>query len=194
MLITEKRTETILNYLRDAHYMDECSIYGENGYTLEDGKDKIAFADWNPISTNIQKYLELIGYELQWCDEWIINHETSKCYRTQGDSYSWKPYYFLFDDCEVVGGDEIEENETLAEEYINEYLLNNSKQVNLFDIDKTLFRLGFDLEPDNFEFGWYGQNDDPKAIAEELMKKGKDFVFSGLNNSQWASNFEVWTR
>jgi len=194
MLVTDKKTEVILNNLRDNHWMNECSDYGEKGYTLAEGKDKIAFADWNPISDNVQKYLELIGYELQWSDEWIQSCETDKCYRVTGDCYSWKPYYVLFNECEVVGGDEIEENEAIAEEYINEYLLNDHRQVNLFDIDGTLFGMGFNPEPNNFESGWYGQNDSPEAIAEELTKKGKDFVFSGLSNQQFASNFTVWTR
>ena len=194
MLVTDKKTRVILNNLRDVHYLEECSDYGEKGYSLPEGKSQIAFANWNPISKNIQKYLELIGYELQWSDEWIQSYETSKCYRVTGDCYSWKPYYFLFNECEVVGGDEIEEDEAIAEEYINEYLLNNCEQVNLFDIDKTLFGMGFSPEPNNFESGWYGENDSPEEIAKSLTKAGKDFVFSGLSNEQFRSNFSVWTR
>ena len=105
MLVTEGKTQVILDNLREVQYMEECSEYGDQGYRLTSG-ERIAFANWNNVSDNTQKYLELIGYELQWNDEWIINYETDKCYRCQPDSYSWTPYYHITEGGEIIGGDQ----------------------------------------------------------------------------------------
>ena len=112
MLVTEGKTQVILDNLREVQYMEECSEYGDQGYRLSSGT-RIAFANWNDISDNVQKYLELNGYELQWNDEWIINYETDKCYRCSPDSYSWTPYYHITDG-ENIGGDEIETDTDIA--------------------------------------------------------------------------------
>ena len=55
--------------------------------------------------------------------------------------------------------------------------------------------MGFELHnTDSYENGWYGKNDSPEDIGNSLNESGKDFVFSGLSNSQFCINFDVWTR
>ena len=194
MLVTEGKTQVILDNLRDVQYMEECSDYGDQGYRLTSGT-RIAFANWNDISDNVQKYLELIGYELQWNDEWIINYETDKCYRCQPDSYSWTPYYHITEGGEIIGGDEIETDADIAIGYINDHLINDFNHINLFSICNVLESMGFELHnTDEYESGWYGKNDSPEDIGNSLNESGKDYVFSGLRNSQFCINFDVWTR
>jgi hypothetical protein len=197
MLVTEKRTEAILNgYIRDGSCRVEvCADYGEPGYRLEVESNQIAFANWNDISENVQKYLGLIGYELQWSDEWMISYETDKCYRAEPDSYAWTPYYYITEDGEIIGGDEVENQPDNAMAYVEDYLLNDAKRINTFEICNILKEMGFELHnPEPYESGFYGKDDSPKEIGKALKEAGRDYVFSGLSKSQFCINYDVWTR
>lgn len=188
-------TREILELLSDKYcHIDWCSSYGEKGYSHE--KEMILFSNWNRFPKYVNKALEK-QFELEWSDEWIISDRTHKCYRTKGDCWHWKPYYTIINDCEVVGGDELENdnNRKLVELYINEELIDNPDKVNLFNIKLSSF--GFELIDDNYyESGWYGRSDNPSKILKDLKEKfpDKEFIFSGLRNEQFRSTFYVYGR
>ena len=104
MHITQKRTDKILHALQDKHYLEYCSHYGEPGY--QDPEKSILFANWNPISKPICAYLEEAGYELEWSDEWYIDYNNDKAWRTSPDSYGWVRQIVYTDDGEVLTPDD----------------------------------------------------------------------------------------
>jgi hypothetical protein len=174
-------------------YVDYASSYGEPGYT--DPEKAILFADWNPMHREIGDYLERAGYALEWSDEWIVCSETGKAYRTQPDSYSWTPYYHLTEDGDVIGGDEIENDESVAREYLD-LIENDPRKANLFDLDFE--SLGYRrLNEADFEAGFYpGQNDNPRKILADLQAKDPDgqFVFSVTGKGQFDVHFAVYRK
>ena len=175
---------------KHAQYCEFASHYGEPGYT--DPKLGILFANWNNVPQFISDALERRGFELEWSDEWIIQHETDKAYRTSPDCYSWTPYYHLTNGGEVIGGDEIEAD---PDDYIEE-ILNDCHKVNVFDIDFEAH--GFtEVQEDDFETGWHpGQNDDPAKVFAHLKQSNPDhdFLFDITEQSQFYMKWKVWRR
>lgn len=56
------------------------------------------------------KVFEETGCELEWYDEWIIDQDRDKAYRTQSDSYWWYPSFYLDDAGEMwTPDDDIED-------------------------------------------------------------------------------------
>lgn len=104
MNITDKRTSIVLNALQERHDVKLCSYYGEPGYT--DPENGIVFANWNNISSTLANYLESAGYGLEWSDEWMIDYNHDKAYRTSPDSYGWQSSIVLSGDCEWLTPDD----------------------------------------------------------------------------------------
>jgi hypothetical protein len=194
--IDQKRVDRILNLLQEKHWLEWCESYGEKGYS--DPEKGILFANWNDVPKRIADYLEAAGFDLEWQDEWLISYSANKCYRTSPDSYGWSPYYLLNDwtNGEIIGGDEIEESEELALDYIYNYLLNDHHCINLFDIRGVLDKEGFTLWNNYpFENGFFeGMNDNPKDIAKQLEAAGFDFIFSDFDPSQFYCRFNVYIK
>ncbi len=192
LVVEEEKTEKLLSDLIEEG-ADYCQKYGEKGYS--DPKTGIIFHNWNNVEQKIQDYLELAGYELEWSDEWVIDYENNKAYRTSGNSYHWESQ-IRFDDngnlytpdsdviewlelCQVVEGDEI--NNCLPS-YVSDDLLEAHGYLK--------------YNADSFENGWHaGQTDEPKEIAEKLFVEIGDcesLVFKLDENSQFYSKFSVY--
>jgi hypothetical protein len=168
-----------------------CADYGEPGYHSPD--NGVMLGNWNDVPQYIKNGLERRGFSLEWYDGWTINHDTNKAYRTTPSHYGWKPYFIQNDwtNGEIIGGDEIENNEDLQAAYIEEYLLNNERAASLFNIN--LEKRGFTKVKPHFESGLHeGQNDDPSAIAEQY--KDVDFVLTIDELGQFDTRFSIWTR
>lgn len=177
--------------------------YAEPGYSCDETKG-IFFADWNDRTrynsetrehetldstpSRVCSILEAAGYEIEWCDEWTECDECGRAVRIQPDSYSWRPSFVLFNDCEIVCSKCVE-NDTDA--YLD-HLLNNPETADTFGIDWT--EHGFTRNDEIYENGFHpGQNDDPKAIAESLPA-GVDYLFSVDSVGQFDMRFSLWTR
>ena len=169
--------------------MEYASEYGEPGYD-NPGKG-ILFANWNYFPRGVDDLLEKMGYAIEWSDEWQIVPETGKAYRTSPNGYDWQPYYWIREnDCEIIGGDEIENDENIRDEYV-EHLTNNPRHCNLFNIDFE--SLGWTRH--NGEFGFHaGMNDNPETVFEEL-KNRYDVIFDARGgSSQFYVSWRVWIR
>lgn len=143
----------LLCKLADKYDLQWCDDYGERGYTTEKG---VILGNWNNIPEHISKWLENKGFELEWDDEWYIDHNRSKCYRTTSDSWFWQPSVVWFDSSEPFTIDDIEEDPT---EYL-EQLENDPQKCDCFRVN--LAEHGYELIDDTFEHGWHpGQTDDP---------------------------------
>lgn len=173
-------------------YWDIANEYGEPGYLREREKNGIIFANWNNVPKRVADWCEK-HFAIEWSDEWIVAWASSKAYRTNADCYDWKPYFWE-NDGEIIGGDEIENNEYIQEDYVN-YLVNNPRAVNYFAFDLT--KHGFELARSGCESGWFpGQTDNPKEILEKILEKNPDaeVIFGEYSLSQFYCQFSVWVR
>ena len=155
----EKLEQAIEKYT----YLDDyCNEYAEPGYTKDLEDSPIYFANWNPIGEKSPKLMDFIEkhVNIEWSDEWATCRECGKAVRTQGNCWGWTAYYHVFNECELICGDCIQENH--QDEYL-ESLYGNYKNFNRFF---CLTELGFENLNGVFENGWYHVNDDP----EEIMK------------------------
>ena len=182
MNITEKRTETIINYLFDDErneHVEFCSEYGEPSYT--DPEKGILFANWNNISDFAQEYLEAAGYELEWSDEWIIDYDSNKAYRTNPTHYGWEPSFILIHG-DVVGFDEDNMDEIIDELLIRyHYETNNmtplpSNALNVSDLEERGYTLCAE-----YECSW--NLDESGTLIEDVKRIVKDDKFCLLRRS-----------
>ena len=191
MNITPKRTEVILNHLRDNHYLDQCSQYGEPGY--QDPEAGILFANWNPVPGWIQKYLEEAGYELEWSDEWYVDYNYGKAYRTSADSYHWQCQIHVTEAGEVLTPDNSDSD------WVEEFMMTDkghTPKVLPSRIDPTTCDFE-QVNDEHFENGWHpGQTDDPKEIAKKLFEDStvEAMVFRLSEVSQFYVKFDVFAR
>lgn len=188
--------ESVLNNLLENGKIEQiCSEYGEQGYSLEEGKQAILFADWNDFDKhpNFMAWLEE-NYEIEWSDEWIVDYETDKCYRTTGDSYGWEQSFRINENGELITPDsDIEDWIDFCKiDYDTDKNATPNVLPSFVDTDE-LIDTGFELINDDLESGWYNRNDDPTEIAESLLEQGYIAVIFKLSGvGQFSVNFEVY--
>ncbi len=185
----------------DDHFTDYASEYGEPGYSCDSGVILGSFwcrcADIDGLHDIAAHYprvfaaLEESGYSLEWNDEWMVDGDSSKAYRTTADSYGWTPSIAYFD------GD-ILTPESDVSEWIA-YAVNDS------DVALTgrqchksvLVADGWALYESGFESGWRpGQTADPAKIlsAVQADRPGHDVVFYIDGVGQFDLEFSVYVR
>lgn len=194
MNITKHRTKIIFNYLQDKHWAEWCGHYGEPGY--QDPEKGIVFCNWNPVPKWIGEYLEEAGYACEWSDEWYVDYDYDKAYRTSPDSYGWQPQIMFSEAC----GDYITPDDPL-EDWIQECSIQspNDRMRALpgWVTAAQLEEQGFEKFNGLFETGWHpGQTDDPSKTAREIFKDDSihDVVFRIVENSQFYIVLEAWKR
>lgn len=132
--------------------------------------------------------------DVEWgfSDEWSRCDECGKVIRTQPDSYSFVPDYWI-NDAELLCGDCVRDNH--AEEYAQS-LINKERLANTILTDDNLEELGFIRVESDFESGWYDRNDSPKEILQTALDKhpNGEFLFSISGQAQFATQFELWAR
>lgn len=181
--------EQILETLFENGEIQYCSQYGEQGYNLEENKKLILFANWNDFDKhpNFMQWLEE-NYECEWSDEWIIDYENDKCYRTVANSYGWQQQW-RFHDCGELLTPDSDISDWL------EYVENDPKRVLPSFLEVDLEELGYELINDDLQSGWYGRHDSPEEILEELESQGyTSVVFQLACVSQFAVDFEVYAK
>ena len=170
--------------------------YGEPGYTRNFPNQPIFFSNWNKVPKHVLRWLDN-RINMEWEDEWITTYSSNKvyAYRTQPDCYHWKPSYIFNDwtNGEIVGRLDMED-EDLQRSYIEEYLLDDPKVCDMFDLDYAKF--GFEQINGDFENGWYGCVDDPKEVLKYWQEKLPDheFIFGSYSSGQFAVNFNLYGR
>ena len=190
MNITEHRTDVIIQALVEKHCAEYCGKYGEPGYT--DPEQGIIFANWNNVSNLVSDYLEEAGYELEWSDEWIVDHNHNKAYRSQPDSYHWEPSYLISDGGELITPDEA------PIEWIEECKVSDKAHpirclpsfIDADDIEQAGYRL---FNEEAYESGFFpGQDDNPTSIAAALLDRHESIIFRKTENSQFYCKFSVF--
>lgn len=162
--------------------------------------------DWGMASIDkrfprIFQQLEDQGVELAWRDEWIIDYEHSKCYRTTGDSYGWTPSYRMseYDDMLTPDSD-FDDWLDWARNDLDNALCDSMIGDN---VDRMLDERGYTRRPpdgDRFENGWYpGQDDTPPGVLDDLTRDiggrpGVDFEYVFVIDAvgQFDIHFAIW--
>lgn len=193
MNITPRRTQVILEALEEKHCLECCSTYGEPGYT--DPEKSVLLCNWNNVKPALGDYLEEAGYTLEWSDEWTISHEHDKAYRTQPDSYGWRPQTTITTDGELLTPDD-DISDWLWECALTDYS-HPPKALPSWIGSREILDEGYEKVARTHESGFYpGQNDDPRQIAEELFSQHgvESVVFQVTGSGQFDIAFAVYVK
>jgi hypothetical protein len=157
--------------------LDFANTFGEPGYT--DPEKCILLADWNDIPKSLQDRLESQGYELEWSDEWYVDHNNgSKAWRTQPDSMCWEPRTRLID------GD-ILTPDSDAQEWIQTAVNDEDNALpSWFDTDE-LERIGY---------GKSATGHDPSNRLRNVFKEFRAEGFDVILVNARRYEYDVWTR
>lgn len=155
-----------------------------------EGVTGIIMANWNDVPKKVQTVLERAGYELEWSDCVSTCSGCCKVIRTEPTHYGWKRQFW-------VGDGEILCSKCVAddpESYLDSLRGNPNAAHTLTSVD--LSEKGYIPVWGEFENGFHaGQDDDPKAIAKALEKRGvEDFIFSLDSVGQFDAHFTVWVK
>lgn len=167
------------------HDIDFAPVYGEPGYT--DPKAGILFANWNYTERDLGDYLEKLGFECEWCDEWTVVNQ--KAYRISPDSYGWESMIFLTEDGEYITPDDD------IQDWIDAMKDAPDRCLPSRYTEAMLKEAGWERVDETYENGWHpGQNDDPKKIYDALIKRSdvQSVVFRKEENSQFYIKFEAY--
>jgi hypothetical protein len=177
---------------RHTEQVDYCSAYGERGYT--DPENSILFADWNNIPKHWQNRLERMGCALEWFDEWYIDYDYGKAYRTSPDSYGWESSIMCTQDGNILTPDDD------LSDWVNACALSAIDQpihalpswISADDIRKL--GDGWQLLNAVYESGLrLGQTDRPADIARTLFQTGYSHVLFQISDvGQFDIKFIVW--
>lgn len=175
--------------------------YAEPGYSSDTGL--VATGNWNDItiySASGQKIfrsnlphrvcnlLEKMGIECEWEDEWRACHECGQLVRTQSDSYSWLPSYYIDVNCGSLQC--IDCVEADPKTYL-ESIENNPDMVNTFRNINPEDHGYVKINDQPYQTGYHpGQTDSPHKVLKELEKRGYtrvlfDMVSVGQFDSSW---------
>ncbi len=168
----EKRFQSILNAVENSNKVREeieiVSEYGEQGYTLEEGKQAILLSNWNKFDKypNIMKFFEE-NFEMEWNDEWVVDYTNGRCFRSSPDSYGWQPQFVFFND-EIISVDELNKlDEDDFHEFlvVDRYLNNPKKAINLYGFEPKGEEIGQD------DYLMFERGCDPSKMLEEAKEK-----------------------
>jgi hypothetical protein len=166
-------------------------VYGEDSSEVE----AYIFANWNNVPSYLQSWLEKRGFVLLWDDEYVFDYSQDTAYRCIPTHYGWTPDYICNDwtNGEVIGRDDLID---IADEYIDECLLNDPTQANQLLGDDVLEKHGF-VRLETGENGFHAhQTDDPSMMLKEAQTThpNADFVFSIDRTGQFDVHFSLWMR
>lgn len=217
--LSDETVRAILERFQDQHVMDYASGYGEPGYAIDgwcdDGEETpyVVLGDYwcrcdkfgqdqpgrnklHNIAAHWPKLFERLeaqGVEFEWYDEWMVDYESDKAYRTQPDSYSWQPSVIVTESCEwLTPSDDL----TTWVEWAAESSTHAIPATIARGVD--LEALGFTCWESGLENGWYpGQDADPAKVKDAIRESEGDdteVVFSLDHTGQFDVEFSAWYR
>ena len=162
----------IMQRLAEKHQWNWANEYGEPGYS----GGPVVFANWNDL--DLDKYPHIMaaikdaGIELEWDDEWVVDGDSGKCYRTEANSYMWMPSIGYADGYILTPEHDVEEWIEVAKIGSNTQQMLNRYQVR----EKLLHEAGFERYGDTeSETGWHpGQDDQPEDVIAAIKEEHGD--------------------
>ena len=198
---------------RELDHYEDTYEYGEPGYTFPYGAETpmiVLGSYWCRCDKSAELHgqdfhhprvwaqLESQGVQLEWHDEWAIDPEYGKAYRTQPDSYTWQPSYVLTEHCDMITADD--DPETIIEWATDDPGARCIPRTIMPNPEATLTAAGFTLHNDRQESGWHqGMNANPRTIMRDLAETVApidqlDIVFTLTETSQFHITFATYYR
>ena len=210
MKLSYDTINNILERYSGRHIMETASEYGEPGYSHNYGADTPLIVlgdywcrcgatsdegmhsiDWH--HPRVWAQMEKQGVQFEWHDEWMVDYDSDKAYRTTGDSYTWTPSVVFTDygDPLTPDSDILEWIEWATDDPAARCLMPFHRST--LETETEFVEYG-----DRYESGWYaGQDADPKQILAEIRKwhgDDTDVVFMLRENSQFYLGFAAYYR
>lgn len=183
--------------------------YAEPGYGSEDAV--IVLGNWNPrrfprvgepeltpeenLGPRLAELLEEAGAELEWSDEWYRCEDCYRAFRSQADSYSWKMFGTIVNECEPVCANCLRAD---VSDYLDEYR-NDPNNAVTWARPADMTAAGWvqwnpNGEPEQYEAGWHpGQDDDPRRILDSIREETEqDVVFLVNGVGQFDLRYSAW--
>jgi hypothetical protein len=191
--------KNIIQRIAESTQSDWASEYGNDSrYTQGDGPIIIQSYDMCNIMNKHPRIEQAAidqGFELVNYDEYTVDHECDKVWRTSPDSYGWTPSVVYTEHGDLITPD------SDIDEWI-EWAVNEESRclTSTFCKLADLEELGFVQEPDDdttYESGLHpGQTDDPAKMYKELRVKfpESDIIFWLKESSQFYVVFQVLRR
>lgn len=171
------------------HELDFASTYGEPGYS--DPEKSILFANWNDIPKSLQTRLEAQGFELEWSDEWYVDHNNGggKAYRTSPNGHGLESQLLMVDGGYLTPDDALEDWITQCED-------NERAALPAWWDEADIAALGWTKQTEEYESGLReGSSDNPAEIALRLQAQRKTFLFQlGRSGDAYMLAFHVWVK
>lgn len=204
-----------ITFLYDLNIVtDTADEYGEPGYRLDNPEGLFAIGDWwcrdkdcdytetyndgakrvHGVELHYERLFAILeegGVESAFYDEWWIDHNTSKAYRTEADSYSWQSSIMYSEE----HGDYLTPDDDVS--LWVEAVENNPRMcIPAWISDGDLSDLGYEERECGYESGWYGQEDNPAAILAAIRANDPhaDVVFKLDRVEQFRVTFCVYVR
>lgn len=173
--------------------------YSEPGYDIP-RSGVIAAGNWNDITEfdeqtrqsitidntvgRLGNVLEKLSVELEWSDEWTTCDDCLGLVRIHPDCWEWTPNFVTNEDCTLC-------LECLDKEEYLSSIEGYPEQINSIFYPEEY---GYILIQDDFQRGLhYGQNADPRLVADILEKAGFErFLFYLDSKRQFDCSFSVW--
>src|SRR5258706_1446726 len=172
---------------------EQCNNYGEKGYTSPE--KGILFANWNDVPKRILDGLQKQGFELEWSDEWYIDYDNDKAWRTSPDSYGWVCSIAFKDNGKVLTPDD-----DISDwiEYCQITKNNNLDRLAAlpdFFTKEQIEKQEWIQKEQVYENGFHAyQTDDPKKITKELLETYESIMFQIYSQGQFDTHFVVYVK
>lgn len=178
----------VKNHYGYAKVLSSLKIDGEYPEEVKNYFDKHGIDDFNII----EKTLDI--HDWGFSDEYGTCSNCGDVIRIAPDSYMWQPEYFLNRYGEAFCKDCLSEDDSLKEDMLDELINNPSNAINGMMTEKEVEDMGFIKHNGVYQDGWYGREDDPQKIYDELSKKYKEVLFMVDSINQFHINFVVFVR
>ncbi len=191
-----KTIHKLINTLMSDDYtgsgaVDWANTYGEPGY--QNSEKGIIFANWNDFDDRIPSLLERAGYSTEWSDEWMIDDNGCKAYRTSPNSHGWVCQVKACDGYWLTPDDPIED-------WIEECESTDCNELHSalpgWITEDELIEEGWTKYNGTYESGFHpGQNDDPAKIYQEIEEQVDHVlgvVFRINSTGQFDCHFEAY--
>jgi len=185
--LIEKIYQFIVTYSYEwESYTIPCDIYGKEEKTC------LLLSKNSEFLEEYLSYLEDTDKNFYW------NYEDQYVWSEAEDTYYYKDdnEYLSLENGDIIGKWTIENdfNSDVQEDILENFLNNPKKALAMFVEDEVFEKMGFEKRSCDFKNGWYGKEDDPIEILENLQQHGLDVLFQIDGFNPYEIEFCVWTR
>jgi len=170
-------------------YMSQATLDGEPFYIIWDitAIEDILGTKGDRVSTE-QLLSDTLGNNWGYEDDWRMCDNCGKAlYYYSGD------YWLDYSDGTTLCSDCLRNNRQYQKFYID-FLKNNANECNQFLEDSILRELGWIKLEGTYANDYYGNNDNPERIMDELTERypNINFIFSSERCGRWGNCWSVW--